>query len=81
VKPLKHRPLTQEEVEWIRYESDGVKAAASHGSRWETRAAHALIRKLRGLRADGVTLQSIATVLGVTRERVRQVLDTPLPED
>jgi hypothetical protein len=81
VKPLKHRPLTPEEVEWIRYESDNVKAAAGYGSRWETRAAHALIRELRVLRRDGVTLQSIAMVLGVTRERVRQVLDTPLSED
>jgi DNA-directed RNA polymerase specialized sigma24 family protein len=81
VKPRKHRPLTQEEVAWIQYESDSVKAVAGYRGRWETRAAHALIRKLRGLRAEGVTLQSIATVLGLTRERVRQIVDTPLPED
>lgn len=81
VKPRKHRPLSEGEVEVLRYYYGAVKARGDGASRWESNVAEAMIDYMRWLRADRVTLGAIGDAIGVTRERVRQILATPLPED
>jgi transposase len=81
VKPRKHRPLSEGEVEVLRYYYGAVKARGDRGSRWETEIAEAMIDYMRWLRADRVTLGAIGDALGVSRERVRQLVATPLHED
>lgn len=81
VKPLKHRSLTDGEAEVLRYYYGNVKAAGDRGSRWESEVAGTMIDYMRWLRADRVTLQDIGSALGLSRERVRQLVATPLPED
>jgi hypothetical protein len=80
VKPLKHRSLTDGEAEVLRYYYGHVRAAGDRGTRWETAAAQTMLDYMRWLRADRVTLQDIGSALGLSRERVRQLV-TPLPED
>ena len=80
VKPRKHRPLREGEVEVLRYYYGNVKARGDYGSRWHGLVAEAMVDYMRLLRLDGVTLGSIGDAIGVSGERVRQVL-TPLPED
>jgi len=81
VKPRKHRPLSEGEVEVLRYYYGNVKAAGDYGSRWQGPVAEAMVDYMRWLRADRVTLGAIGDAIGVSRERVRQLLATPLPED
>ena len=81
VKPRKHRPLTDGEAEVLRYYYGNVRAAGDRGARWESEVAGTMIDYMRWLRADRVTLQDIGSALGLSRERVRQLVATPLPED
>ena len=74
VKPLKHRPLTHGEVDVLRYYYGNVKMMGGRSSRWEGPAAEGMVDYMRWLRLDGVTLESIGGAIGVTRERVRQIL-------
>jgi DNA-binding transcriptional ArsR family regulator len=84
VKPLKHRPLTHGEGDVLRYYYGNVKMMGGRSSRWEGPAAEGMIDYMRWLRLDGVTLESIGGAIGVTRERVRQILRSvevsPLPD-
>jgi lambda repressor-like predicted transcriptional regulator len=84
VKPLKHRPLTHGEGDILRYYYGNVKAYGDYGSRWQGAPGEAMVDYMRWLQADGVTLTAIGEAIGLSRERVRQVLRdvevTPLPD-
>lgn len=70
---LAHADITLAVDGEVKKALDAVKTAAAEAEAAREHARTAQIRAVNELRADGLTMQDIATILGVTKGRVSQL--------